>query len=106
MSLSRRSFLVSASATSLLTASGLAAPAYVRAAQRPVFTHGVQSGDVNTSSGMIWTRVDRPSRINMEISTVESFNNAIKLPPMNALPDSDFAAKRLLENLRRKKGAD
>lgn len=99
MSLSRRSFLVSASATSLVTASGLAAPSYVRAAQRPVFTHGVQSGDVNTSSGMIWTRVDRPSRINMEISTVESFKNAIKLPPMTALPDSDFAAKRLIENL-------
>jgi len=99
MSLSRRSFLVSASATSLVTASGLAAPSYVRAAQRPVFTHGVQSGDVNTSSGMIWTRVDRPSRINMEISTVESFKNAIKLPPMNALPETDFAAKRLIENL-------
>jgi alkaline phosphatase D len=99
MSLSRRSFLVSASATSLVTASGLAAPSYVRAAQRPVFTHGVQSGDVNTSSGMIWTRVDRPSRINMEISTVESFKNSIKLPPMNALPDTDFAAKRLIENL-------
>jgi alkaline phosphatase D len=99
MSLSRRSFLVSASATSLVTASGLAAPSYVRAAQRPVFTHGVQSGDVNTSSGMIWTRVDRPSRINMEISTVESFKNSIKLPPMNALPETDFAAKRLIENL-------
>jgi len=99
MSLSRRSFLVSASATSLVTASGLAAPSYVRAAQRPVFTHGVQSGDVTTNSGMIWTRVDRPSRINMEISTVESFNNSIKLPPMNALPDTDFAAKRLIENL-------
>jgi alkaline phosphatase D len=99
MSLSRRSFLVSASATSLVTASGLAAPSYVRAAQRPVFSHGVQSGDVTTNSGMIWTRVDRPSRINMEISTVESFKNAIKLPPMNALPDTDFAAKRLIENL-------
>jgi len=99
MSLSRRSFLVSASATSLVTASGLAAPSFVRAAQRPVFTHGVQSGDVNTNSGMIWTRVDRPSRINMEISTVESFKNSIKLPPMNALPDTDFAAKRLIENL-------
>jgi alkaline phosphatase D len=99
MSLSRRSFLVSASATSLVTASGLAAPSYVRAAQRPVFTHGVQSGDVSTNSGMIWSRVDRPSRINMEISTVESFKNSIKLPPMNALPDTDFAAKRLIENL-------
>ena len=99
MTLSRRSFLVSASATSLVTASGLAAPSLSRAAQRPVFTHGVQSGDIDTSSGMIWTRVDRPSRINMEISTVESFKNSVKLPPMTALPESDFAAKRLLEGL-------
>jgi hypothetical protein len=29
---------------------------------RPVFTHGVQSGDVDTPVGVIWTRTDRPSR--------------------------------------------
>jgi len=99
MSLSRRSFLVSASATSLVAASGLAAPSYVRANQRPVFTHGVQSGDVDTNSGMIWTRVDRPSRIQMEYSTVESFANPVRLPAMNVLEDSDLTVKRLIENL-------
>ena len=42
-------------------AASLAMPAISRASSRPIFTHGVQSGDVTTSSGMIWTRTDRPA---------------------------------------------
>ncbi len=99
MKLPRRAFLQSAGATGIVAAAGLAMPSIVRAAARPIFTHGVQSGDVDMSSGMIWTRVDRPSRIMMEYSTTESFSNAVRLPAMNALPDSDMTAKRLLENL-------
>lgn len=98
-SITRRTLLRSAGATGLVAASGIAMPFYARAANAPQFTHGVQSGDVDSSSGMIWTRVDRPSRIQMEVSTVESFKNAVKLPPMTALPESDFTAKRLIENL-------
>jgi alkaline phosphatase D len=98
-SVTRRTLLQSAGATGLVAASGLAMPFYARAANAPVFTHGVQSGDVDASSGMIWTRVDRPSRIQMEVSTTESFKDAIRLPAMNALPESDFTAKRLVENL-------
>ncbi|CAN7648206.1 alkaline phosphatase D family protein [Rhizobium sp. LjRoot254] len=98
--LSRRTLLKSTAATGLFAAtSGLAMPFYARAANAPSFTHGIQSGDVDSSSGMIWTRVDRPSRIQMEISTVESFKDPIRLAPMNALPESDFAVKRLVENL-------
>ncbi|UVC08356.1 alkaline phosphatase D family protein [Rhizobium sp. TH2] len=98
--LSRRTLLKSTAATGLFAAtSSLALPFYARAANAPSFTHGVQSGDVDSSSGMIWTRVDRPSRIQMEISTVESFKDPIRLAPMNALPESDFAVKRLVENL-------
>ncbi|MEO0923292.1 MAG: alkaline phosphatase, partial [Pseudomonadota bacterium] len=48
---SRRAVLVTGAAY-------LATPAISRAASRPVFSHGVQSGDVDTNSGMIWTRVD------------------------------------------------
>ena len=82
---SRRTLLKSTAATGLFAAtSGLALPFYARAANAPVFTHGVQSGDVDSSSGMIWTRVDRPSRIQMEISTVESFKGAVRLAPMDA----------------------
>jgi alkaline phosphatase D len=74
-------------------------PSLVRASSRPVFTHGVQSGDVDMSSGMIWTRVDRPSRVMMEYATTENFSNAVRLPPVNALPQTDLAVKRLVENL-------
>ncbi len=97
--MNRRCFLTSAGAAGTAAAFPLALPSYSRANSRPVFTHGVQSGDVDTHSGMIWTRADKPSRISFEVSTTESFKNAIKLPPIDALPSSDFAVKRLLTDL-------
>ena len=96
---SRRSFMTSAGATGLVAASGLALPSYSRANARPIFNHGVQSGDVDTSSGMIWTRADRPAKINFEVSTTESFSNAVKASPMDAMPQNDMAVKRLLKGL-------
>ena len=96
----RRQFLKS---TGLATASfafgGLALPAYSKAASRPSFTHGLQSGDVDMSSGMVWARADRPSRVMFEVSTTESFANSTKFPALNALPDSDLAVKRLIDGL-------
>ena len=68
----RRAVLASGTAFAAM----LAAPSISRANARPVFTHGVQSGDVDASSGMIWTRTDRPARVMMEVSTTESFANA------------------------------
>ena len=91
----RRAILASGAA---ITAS-LAMPSISRASARPVFTHGVQSGDVDLTSGMIWTRTDRPSKVMMEVSTTESFSNAMKLAPLDALPESDFAVKRLVDGL-------
>ena len=35
----------------------------------------------------------------VEVATTESFNNARTLPPIAALPESDYTAKMLLENL-------
>ncbi|MBS8227914.1 alkaline phosphatase D family protein [Vannielia litorea] len=93
--LSRRNLLIGGSAL----ATTLAMPAISRAQSRPLFTHGVQSGDVNASSGMIWTRTDRPAKVMMEVATTESFSNARQLAPMNALPGSDMAIKRLVEGL-------
>ncbi|HYN64562.1 MAG TPA: alkaline phosphatase D family protein, partial [Candidatus Limnocylindrales bacterium] len=60
------------------------------------FSHGVQSGDVDATSGMVWTRVDRPARILMEYATTESFADPVRLPPLEALPATDLTAKRLL----------
>ncbi|SLN44761.1 alkaline phosphatase D family protein [Ruegeria meonggei] len=91
----RRAFLAGSTAC----AASLAMPALSRAASRPIFTHGVQSGDVDTASGMIWTRTDRPSRVMMEVSTTESLANARQLTPMDAIPNSDFTVKRLIDGL-------
>lgn len=98
-SISRRVFLASTGAAGLVGLSGLAMPYYSRANTRPAFTHGVQSGDVDAVSGMIWTRADRPARVQFEVATTESFANAQRLAPLNALPDSDYAVKRLLTDL-------
>jgi len=99
LTLSRRAFMASAGAAGLVAGSGLAVPFYSRANQRPVFTHGVQSGDVDAMSGMVWTRTDRPSRVMFEVSTSESFKDARKLASLDALPDTDLAVKRLIEDL-------
>ena len=48
--LTRRTLLKGTAAAGL----ALAAPAISYAAARPVATHGVQSGDVDASSGVIW----------------------------------------------------
>ncbi|MCR4266936.1 alkaline phosphatase [Nitratireductor sp. ZSWI3] len=96
----RRKFLVGTGATALATTlGGLALPAISRAAARPVFTHGVQSGDVDATSAMIWTRTDRPARIQFEVSTTESFAGPLRLSALDALPETDFTVKRLLEDL-------
>src|SRR4051812_34266863 len=94
--ISRRKFLASTAAAG----AGLIATPYLsRAADRPVITHGVQSGDVGADGGVVWARADRPSQMMVEVATTESFANARALPPIAALPESDFTAKMLLENL-------
>ena len=96
---SRRAFLKSSVASGLVFSTGLAMPAISRASSRPVITHGLQSGDVDMNSGMIWARTDRPAKMLVEFDTTGSFEHPTRLAPINALPGSDFAAKRLLENL-------
>ncbi|MGY4475086.1 alkaline phosphatase D family protein [Bradyrhizobium sp. USDA 3364] len=94
--LTRRRFLSTAAATG---AGVIAMPYLSRAADRPVITHGVQSGDVGVDGGVVWARADRPSQMMVEVATTESFKDARTLPPITALPESDFTAKMLLENL-------
>jgi alkaline phosphatase D len=93
--LTRRRFLTTAA-----TGAGVLAMPYLsRAADRPRVSHGVQSGDVGADGGVVWARADRPSQMMVEVATTESFANARALPPIAALPESDFTAKMLLENL-------
>jgi len=49
-----------------------------RAADRPQIACGVQSGDVSTVSAVVWARADRPSRMLVECSTVESFKSIFR----------------------------
>jgi alkaline phosphatase D len=97
--LSRRRFLSSAAATGAGALGTIAMPYLSRGSDRPQVTHGVQSGDVGTDGGVVWARADRPSQMLVEVATTESFRNARALPPIAALPESDFTAKMLLENL-------
>src|SRR5258708_18652251 len=94
--ISRRNLL---SSTAALGAGIIAMPYLSRAADRPVITHGVQSGDVGADGGVVWARADRPAQMMVEVATSESFANPRALPPIAALPESDFTAKMLLENL-------
>ena len=94
--ISRRRLLTSAAATGI---GALAMPYLSRAADRPQITHGVQSGDVGADGGVVWARADRPSHMMVEVATTESFRDTRLLPPIAALPESDFTAKMLLENL-------
>src|SRR6201987_305048 len=97
--LSRRQFLSSAAATGAGALGAIAMPYLSRAADRPQITHGVQSGNVGADGGVVWARADRPSPMMVEVGTSESFGNARVLPPIAALPESDFTAKMLVENL-------
>src|SRR6516162_324005 len=99
-SLTRRRFLTTAaSSAAMAAAGGIAKPALSRAADRPVITHGVQSGDVSVDSAIVWARADRASRMLVEVATSESFKNIRNAVFVDALPETDFTAKALLEGL-------
>jgi alkaline phosphatase D len=93
VTINRRGFLAGAAGLAL------AAPAISLARDRPVAGHGVQSGDVDMTSGVIWARADRPARAFVEVSTSGRFENAIRLAPVDVLAEGDFTMKRLVTGL-------
>jgi alkaline phosphatase D len=98
--LTRRRFLSTAASSAALTlAGGIAKPALSRASDRPVITHGLQSGDVSTESAVLWARADRPARMLVEVATSDSFRAIRHAVAVDALPESDFTAKVLVEDL-------
>src|SRR6266568_3742164 len=98
--LTRRRFLTTAASSAAMIASGAVAKPYLsRAADRPVITHGVQSGDTSVDSGVVWARADRPARMLVEVSTTSSFKRIRSAVFVDALPESDFTAKALIEGL-------
>ena len=97
---SRRRFLATAAASTAISAvGGIARPYLSRAADRPLITHGIQSGDVSDDSAVVWARADRPARMLVEVATTDSFKTIHRAVFVDALPETDFTAKALIEGL-------
>ncbi|HVK23755.1 MAG TPA: alkaline phosphatase D family protein [Actinokineospora sp.] len=79
----------------------VAAPGIASAApkDRPLLTHGVQTGDVTADGAIVWTRADRPSRMIVEISRDESFKHVRTLRGPHLTPDTDGTGRLRLTGL-------
>ena len=100
MSLSRRHFLTGAAATgAALTFPSLPGAAVVRR-DRPLLPSGIASGDVTTSSAVLWSRTDRPARMVVELTSRGDLRHAIRLRGPVTGPDADFTARLPLRGLR------
>jgi alkaline phosphatase D len=98
--LTRRHLLARSASTLALAGLGsIARPYLSRAADRPRITCGVQSGDVSADTAVVWARADRPARMRVEYSTLESSKTIVGTASSDALPDHDFTSKTLLEGL-------
>src|SRR5262249_45624701 len=93
---SRRRFLATAAASA---AGGIPRPYLSRAADRPLVTHGVQSGDVSPDSAVVWARADRPARMLAEVALSDSFKTIHRAVFVDALPERDFTANALIDDL-------
>src|SRR4029079_3312656 len=97
--ITRRRFLTTLASAAATFSTSIKAPALVWSSQRPLVTHGVQSGDVATDSGMVWARTRRPARMLIEAATNDTFGNICYASTVDALPETDFTAKALIEDL-------
>ena len=107
-SLSRRELLVggAVAATGAVLLGGRRADAAVRTtapalvrADRPVITHGVQSGDVLGERAIVWSRADRPARMWVDLATSErGERRVVRGPVVDA--SSNFTGKVDVEGLR------
>ena len=67
---------------------------------RPIITHGVQTGDVTQRQGIVWSRADRPARMEVEVSTWPDFRRSRTLRGPLALPENDYTTKVRINGLR------
>jgi alkaline phosphatase D len=66
---------------------------------RPATSWGVQSGDVTATSGVIWSRTDRPARMLVEVAATEDFRGRSGRWRLDVGPDTDFTGKVALSGL-------
>ena len=66
---------------------------------RPATSWGVQSGDVTATSGVIWSKTDRPARMLVEVAATESFRGWCGRWRVEVGPDTDHTGKVVLDGL-------
>ena len=96
----RRLLETMGSAAAAVGFDGVARP-YRQPRRRPAAHHpwhpvGRRIGSI---PAMVWARADRPSRMKVEVATTDSFKTIHSGIFVDALPESDFTAKALLEGL-------
>jgi alkaline phosphatase D len=101
---SRRDFLRSTAAGTVAAAVSRRvmgqAPSIVPAPNaKPSAPFGVAAGDVGAGRAIIWSRADRPSRMFVEYSTTERFQDARRVRGPAALELSDFTCRTVLMEL-------
>jgi len=94
----RRVFLSLAATTGLSTlwpkSLSAKAPAIITSDKvRPAAPFGAQCGDVTANRAVIWSRSDRSTRMIVEYSTTESFQNARRVIGPAAIEPTDFTAR-------------
>lgn len=100
MSPNRRTLLrAGALGAGALVAGAMPAGAEVLRRDRPVLTHGVQTGDVTTDGALVWTRADRPSRMLVEVSNDPSFRRSRTLRGPVLTPATDGTGRLRLRGL-------
>jgi glycerophosphoryl diester phosphodiesterase len=62
-------------------------------------THGIASGDVTSSSAIVWTRTNQESQVSVEFSTDPDFATAESAGPADATAANDFTAQVKLDDL-------
>ena len=98
--LTRRQLLVRTASTVAIAGLGSFAKPYLsRASDRPQIPCGLASGDVSAGSAVVWARVDRAARMQVEWSTLESFKTVVGVASSQASAEYDFTSKALLEGL-------
>ncbi|MFF3324849.1 alkaline phosphatase D family protein [Streptomyces sp. NPDC002889] len=95
----RRSVLMGTVAASAALALPTAAAPALALSGRPRAAWGVQTGDVTTSSGLVWVRSDRPARMIVETSATESFRHARRWHGPLLGPGTDFTGTTALRGL-------
>jgi alkaline phosphatase D len=97
---SRRTMLRAGAVGAGVLAAGAGMPGVALAGrQRPVLTHGVQTGDVTTDGAIVWTRADRPSRMLVEVSYDENFRHAHTVRGPVLTPATGGTGKLRLDHL-------